>query len=134
MYIRSFEYWSFALDEETDDEPKKTEYRAEDLNDEHLNKPVDWSDSWSILCKAGANSQAWVRSVGQSGTAPIDTDRDTANHIAHPHRYAGPEEGVACILVGPRKDLTRFRDTAQLGRKDNRHDDSIDGNHFAEDN
>ena len=81
---------------------------------------------------ARRNIQAWISSIGQGGTAPIDTHTDTTDQIAHADQHAGPEQGISSVVVAA--TIQRIAtDWREFGGEDDGHDDAVDGDDFAED-
>ena len=76
------------------------------------------------------NSQAWIRGISQRCTAAIDSNRNTANEVTHPHRQPSPEERKARVEVSARVNIVAI-DWAKLCRKYNCHNDPVDGDNFA---
>lgn len=76
--------------------------------------------------------QAGVCRVGQSSTAAVDADRDTADQVAHANRDTSPEERESGVVVGSRvKGIAA--DGLDLGREDDGHDNAVDSDDLAKD-
>ena len=78
------------------------------------------------------NIQAWIRSVGQCRTGPVDTDTDSTNEIAHAHEHARPEQRISGVVVAAAVECIAA-DGGEFGGEDDGHDDAVDGDNFAED-
>lgn len=76
--------------------------------------------------------QRGIRCIRQCGTASVDTDRDTADQIARAHRESSPEKRVSGVVAAAREDVI-LGDKVEFRREDDRNDDTVDRNDFAED-
>lgn len=76
--------------------------------------------------------QRGVSSICERSTAPVDTDGDTADQVAHADGQAGPEQREARVVGLGVVQLSAL-DAGQLGGEDDGHDDAVDGDDFAED-
>ena len=77
--------------------------------------------------------QARIRRICQSRTASVDTHRDSANQVAHPHRQSCPEERISGVVVIVRIYCITAHET-EFCAEDDSHDDAIDSDDFTEDN
>lgn len=57
------------------------------------------------ICEGIGNEQARVSGIGQSRTASVDANRDTADQIACPHCDTSPEERITRVIIAAGKDL-----------------------------
>ena len=80
---------------------------------------------------ASSNLQARISSIGKRSTATVDTNRDTADQVASADQQTGPEQGETSVVVAARSCGVRA-DRGHLCRKDNGHDDAVNGDDFAE--
>jgi hypothetical protein len=78
-----------------------------------------------------SNVQAGVSSISKRSTATVDTDRNTTDQVAHADQETGPEQSETSVVVAARSCSIRA-DRGHLCRKDNGHDDTVDGDDFAE--
>lgn len=77
------------------------------------------------------NVQARISSIGERSTATVDTNRNTADQVASADQQTGPEQGETSVVVAARSCGVRA-DRGHLCRKDNGHDDTVNGDDFAE--
>ena len=85
------------------------------------------------MAQAQRDVQSGISSIGQSGATSVDSNRDTANQVAHADCETSPEQRVASEVVGAGVELLSIRDRLHLGGEDDGHDDAVDGHDFAED-
>lgn len=114
LFLDLAEVCCLAGDEQADNETEEAENRAEDLDDQDLDEE----------CR--------VRGVSQGRTTAVDAHRNTTDQIADAHGQTRPEQseaGVVCLGVVQLLAL----DAVQLGRKDDGHDDAVNGDDLAED-
>lgn len=78
------------------------------------------------------NIQRSIGRVSEGSTTAVDADGNTAHEVAETDGYASPKEGKAGVVCIGRVEIGA-RDCVDLGRKDNGHDDAVDGHDFAED-
>jgi len=102
-------------EQETDDKTKESEDGTENLDNKNLDE------------------QARISSVSKRSTATVDTNRNTADQVASADQKTRPEQGETSVVVAARSCSIRT-DRGHLCRKDNGHDDTVDGDDFAEDN
>jgi len=79
------------------------------------------------------NLQRRVCSIGQRSAGAVDANTDAANHVAHSHEQAAPEEGISGVVVASRVSGISGN-LSKLGREHDAHDDAVDGDNLAEDN
>ena len=77
------------------------------------------------------NIQAGVSSISKGSTTTVDTNRNTADQVASANQETRPEQGETSVVVAARSCGVRA-DRGHLCRKDNGHDDTVDGDDFAE--
>lgn len=82
-----------------------------------------------LVCKF--HIQRGVSGICKRRTTAVDTDSNTANEIAQSNSNAGPEESKASV-VGVARVQIGTGDGVDLSREDNGHDDTVDGDDFAE--
>jgi hypothetical protein len=74
-----------------------------------------------------------VSSIGERRATAVDTDAYTADQVAHAHSNSSPEQRVSGKVVGSRVQQLRVGELVHLGGKDDGHDDTVNGDDFAED-
>ena len=82
--------------------------------------------------RPNSHLQARIGSIRQGSAASVDTDRDTANQIAHPHSQPAPKQGESGVKVGSRVQVLR-RDGQELRGEYNGDDDAVDCDDLAKD-
>lgn len=75
--------------------------------------------------------QAGVSSVSKRSTTAVDTNRDTADKVASADQKTRPEQSETSVVVAARSCGVRA-DRGHLCRKDDGHDDTVDGDDLAE--
>jgi hypothetical protein len=80
---------------------------------------------------ASSNVQARISSIGKRSTATVDTNRNTTDQVASADQQTRPEQGETSVVVAARSCGVRA-DRSHLCRKDNGHDDTVDGDDFTE--
>jgi hypothetical protein len=78
-------------------------------------------------------AQRGVGSIGKGGAATVDTNRYTANEVAHADGQTCPEESKSGEVVGASVQSLGVGDVCHLGGEDDGHDDAVDGDDLAED-
>ena len=86
---------------------------------------------WLHLHSISENLQRRVCSIGQRSAGAVDANTDAANHVAHSHEQAAPEEGISGVVVASRP-CSIATNLSKFGRKDDAHDDTVDGDNLAE--
>lgn len=76
------------------------------------------------------NPQARIGGISQRCTAAIDSNRNTAYEVTHPHRQPRPEERIARIEISARVYILAV-DRSKFCRKDNSHNHPVDSDNFA---
>jgi hypothetical protein len=102
-------------DQQPNNQPKQPQHTTEDLNHQHLHK------------------QRRVCRIRQRRTTSVDAHTDTADQITHPDRDACPEQRIAREHVRRSVEPVFRHERANLSGEDDRHDDTVDGDDFAED-
>jgi hypothetical protein len=126
------EVQGLARYQQANDETKKTQDGAEDLDDKNPNE----AENWRISTDTGPteqrrNSHGRIRGIGQRSSATIDAHGNATDEVAHADCQARPEQRKARIVgVGRVQGLAL--DEVDLGGKDDGHDDAVNGHHFAE--
>lgn len=87
---------------------------------------------WEFRTRGRSDVQAGVSSIGERSTATVDANRNTADQVASADQETRPEQSKASVVVAARSGSVRA-DRGHLCRKDNGHDDAVDGDDFAED-
>jgi len=109
------EFGGLLGDKEADNEAKETKDRAENLDDEHLDE------------------QRAVSGISKSGATAVDSYSNTTDEVAHPNSDTRPEQREASVVRIGGEELGT-RNGVDLGGEDNGHNDTVDGDDFAEDN
>ena len=78
-----------------------------------------------------SNVQAGVSSVSKRSTTAVDANRDTADKVASADQQTRPEQGETSVVIAARFCGVRA-DRGHLCRKDDGHNDTVDGDDFAE--
>lgn len=76
--------------------------------------------------------QCRISGIRERRTTAVDSDSDTTNQVAHADGQTSPEEGEARVICLGVVQLGTL-DASQLGGEDDGHDDTVDGDDFAED-
>jgi hypothetical protein len=80
-----------------------------------------------------SNLQCWVRSIGKRCTTSVDAYAHTTDQVAHADSDSSPEQRVSGEVVGSGVEQLSIRDGVHLGGEDDGHDDTVNGDDFAED-
>ena len=86
----------------------------------------------SLLVSNQNHSQCRVRRIRQRSTTPIDPNTHTTYQITHPDRQSTPEQRIPRIHVLA-AICALVICSIELRTEHNRHDDTVDGDDFAED-
>ena len=108
------EFICLSAHQQPNDQSKKAQHTREDLNHKHFHEEC-------CICR-----------ICKRRAAAVDAHTDTTDQIAHSDRQTGPKEGVASVVVGACVELV-FGDHLDQRGKDDRHNDTVDGDDFAED-
>ena len=111
----SLKFQSLTADQQSNDKAEETQYTRENFDDQHLDEHTR------------------VSSICQSSTAPVDSNADTTDEVAHSDRQSRPEQCIPRVVIRASVQLL-FRDKLNLRGENDRHDDSVDSDDFAEDN
>lgn len=80
----------------------------------------------------GCYVQGGVSSICERSTAAVDTDSDTAHQVAHADSQTCPEQSKTRVVSLGVVQLSAL-DAGQFCGEDDGHDDTVDGDDFAED-
>lgn len=75
--------------------------------------------------------QAGIGSICQCSTTTVNSDRNTTDQITHPHSQTSPEQSISRVHIRSRIYIVGIH-KSKLRRKDDRHDDAVNGDHFTE--
>lgn len=79
-------------------------------------------------------TQRTISGVGQSSTTAVDADSQTTNEIAESNSDSSPEESETSIVGVGRVGISSGSGAFDLGGEDNGHNNSVNGDDFAENN
>lgn len=130
--VRSLEVLGIALHEQPNDQTKQSENGSENLNGKNLDEP-----GMELAAKDkprdGRHIHCRVGSISQRSATSVDAYAYTADEVAHAHSDSGPEQRVSSEVVGAGVEQLRVGELIHLGGEDDGHDDTVNGDDFAED-
>ena len=86
------------------------------------------------MCMSEWYVQRTISGVSQSSTTTVDADCQTTDKIAESNSDSSPEESETSIVCIGRVGISRRGGSFDLGGENNGHDDSVNGDNFAENN
>ena len=130
--VRSIEVLCSALHKQSNDQTEQTKDGAEDLNNKNLDETAGMSVSDRRIFDV-VYVQRRISGICQRCATSIDTNRNTADQVAHADCKSSPEQCVAGEVVGARVELLSVPNRLHLRGEDDGHNDTVNGNNFAED-